>query len=190
MWKLNTLLGVQNSMDSFLQINPKRKEFVPFNSLTNFSKKVAKVGHLQAVRNSGEGYLLTIVHNHLYRPVNPTNGERVKNPFDGRNGNGTGGTTKARMNLMSDPKNTLWSVSFDYYKNLLSYRCPATPMEHFLEPLMFIKWYLFVAFNMTVAYPAIRAIETEFPKQGEKLVSWYVTTYPYEEAECDIVTDQ
>lgn len=173
-------------MENVVQINPKTKEFIPFNHFTNFSKKV---GFLQALRNSGEGYLLTIVHNHLYRPVNPTNGERVKNPFDGRNGNGTGGTTKARMNLMSVPKKTLWSVSFDYYKNLVSYRCPETPIQHFLEPLMFFKWYLFVAFNMIVAYPAIRAIETEFPKQGEKLKNWYPTTYLYEEAECDIVAD-
>lgn len=114
---------------------------------------------------------------------------RAKNPFDGRNGNGIGGTTKARINLMCDPKNTLWSVSFDYYKNLISYRCPETPIEQLLEPLMFIKWYLFVAFNMIIAYPAIRAIETGFPKQGEKLKNWYPTTYLYEEAQCDIVTD-
>ncbi|NET29096.1 hypothetical protein [Okeania sp. SIO1I7] len=176
-------------MENIVQINPERQEFVPFNYFTNLSKKVAKVGFLQAVRNSGEGYFLTIVHNHIYRPVESATGVRARNPFDGRNGNGTGGTTKARINLMSDTKNTLWSVSFDYYKNLVSYSFPETHIQHFLEPLMFFKWYLFVAFNMIIAYPTIRAIETEFPKQGEKLKNWYATTYFYEEAECDIVTD-
>jgi hypothetical protein len=154
---------------------------------TNLSNKVAEVGFLQAIRNSGEGYLLALVQDNLYRPVNPATGLRVKNPFDGCNGNGTGGTTKARINLMSDPNNTLWSVSFGYYKSFLSYRRPETKVKQFLEPLVFFKWYLFVAIGMTIAYPAIRTIEKEFPQQGEKLKTWYASTPIYQQSECDVV---
>jgi len=155
-------------------------------SPTNFSNKVAEVGFLQAIRNSGEGYILALVHNNLYRPVDPATGLRVKNPFDGCNGNGTGGTTKARINLMAEPKNTLLSVSLDY-KSFRSYRRPETHIEQFLEPLVFFKWYLFVAIGMTIAYPAIRTIEKEFPQQGEQLKNWYAITPIYQQSECDVV---
>ncbi|MEZ2229114.1 MAG: hypothetical protein ACBR50_22920 [Microcoleus sp.] len=180
-------------MVSLRQSNPKKMVtlYSGMNDLlqspTNFSNKVAEVGLLQAIRNSAEGYLLTLVHDRLYRPIDRATGLRVKNPFDGCNGNGTGGTTKARINLMIDPKNTLWSVSFDYYKSFLSYRRPETHIEHFLEPLVFFKWYFFVALGMTIAYPAIRTIEKEFPQQGEKLKIWYASTPIYQQSECDVV---
>ncbi len=156
-------------------------------SSTHWLKKVAEVGLLQAIQNTGEAYLLALVYNHFYRPIEPTTGLRVKNPFDGLKGNGTGGTTKAKINLISDPKSTLWSVSFNYYKSLRSYRCPESKTEQILEPLIFLKWYFFVAISMIIAYPTIRFMERKFPKQGEKSKNWYASTPMYNTSECDVI---
>lgn len=154
--------------------------------LNKWPQKINEVGLLQAIRNSGEGYLLSLVNDSLYRPVERENGLRVKNPFDGLNGNGTGGTTQAITNL-ANPQNTLFSVSFNYYRSFQSYRRPETRMQQFLEILTFFKWYIFMAINMIVAYPAIRTMQKQFPTQGEKFKNWYATSLIYQQSECDVV---
>ncbi|MEK0187707.1 MAG: hypothetical protein EAZ78_16855 [Oscillatoriales cyanobacterium] len=173
------------------QIN---KDSYPVNSVTNtkfffsnnWSQKIDAVGLVQAIRNEGEGYLLRLVNDCLYRPVDPENGLRVKNPFDGLNGNGTGGTTQAIINL-ANPHNTLFSVSFNYYKSFLSYRRPETRMQQLWEILIFFKWYIFMAINMIVAYPAIRVMQKQFPTEGEKFKNWYATSPIYQQSECDVI---
>ncbi len=53
----NKMVTLDSGMNDLLQ------------SPTRFSNKVAEVGLLQAIRNSAEGYLLTLVHIRLYRPI-------------------------------------------------------------------------------------------------------------------------